>query len=277
MKDERFKILISPFFLLALIVLMINDFYLKIEFGNWLTGKLSDIAGLFVFPLFLTVLFPKRIIECFIGTAILFAFWKLPSSEVIIIALNNFNIPLGRTVDLTDLYTLIILPFAFYYRKLDYKVLRFNPGLIAFVSLFAFCATVIPPKVERSFVDINKTYEFNYSKDILIMKLNQISTEKMSKAPKHWEVQFDSSGDLFYSEWKGDTLAILLDSKQVTNTDTIHYETVLADFVINGNEYSSSLTFITAFKLVKQFSDKDYREKAIKEFEKEVIKKLNKN
>ena len=50
---------------------------------------------------------------------------------------------------------------------------------------------------------------------------------------------------------------------------------VLADFLIQGNDSTSSLTFIKAYKVAPIFSDKDYREKAIKLFEKKVIKKLN--
>ena len=40
--------------LLAATVLAVNDHILKVEFASWWTGKLSDIAGLFYFPLFLT-------------------------------------------------------------------------------------------------------------------------------------------------------------------------------------------------------------------------------
>jgi len=36
----------------ALVLLLLNDHYLKQTFGNALTGKLSDVAGLIVFPLF---------------------------------------------------------------------------------------------------------------------------------------------------------------------------------------------------------------------------------
>src|SRR3989442_14409237 len=38
----------SPGFLAALAVLLANDLWWKPAFGNWLTDKLSDFAGLFV-------------------------------------------------------------------------------------------------------------------------------------------------------------------------------------------------------------------------------------
>jgi len=40
--------------LFAATVLALNDHVLKVEFASWWTGKLSDVAGLFYFPLFLT-------------------------------------------------------------------------------------------------------------------------------------------------------------------------------------------------------------------------------
>lgn len=45
-----------PVFLGALAVLVLNDHWGKPTFGNLLTGKLSDVAGLVVFPVFLVAL-----------------------------------------------------------------------------------------------------------------------------------------------------------------------------------------------------------------------------
>lgn len=44
---------IHPWPLLAVALTALNDHYLKAHFANWLTGKISDFAGLFYFPLFL--------------------------------------------------------------------------------------------------------------------------------------------------------------------------------------------------------------------------------
>ncbi len=43
--------LLHPAFLLALAVLALNDHVLKWQFGTWWTGKLSDVAGVFLLPL----------------------------------------------------------------------------------------------------------------------------------------------------------------------------------------------------------------------------------
>jgi len=53
---KNFPYLTHPFILSALIVTAINDHYLKYQFHNFLTGKISDFSGLFFFPLFLYAL-----------------------------------------------------------------------------------------------------------------------------------------------------------------------------------------------------------------------------
>ena len=41
----------------AVAVLIINDHYLKAHYPGWITGKLSDFAGIFFFPLFLCAVY----------------------------------------------------------------------------------------------------------------------------------------------------------------------------------------------------------------------------
>lgn len=45
--------MLHPVALSAVALLALNDHYLKAAYGNWLTGKLSDLSGLIFFPLFL--------------------------------------------------------------------------------------------------------------------------------------------------------------------------------------------------------------------------------
>ncbi len=47
--------LLDARFLLALILLIVNDQFLKAAYGNWVTGKLSDLAGLVVLPVLVGV------------------------------------------------------------------------------------------------------------------------------------------------------------------------------------------------------------------------------
>lgn len=48
--------LLRPGPLIAIAVLLLNDHYLKAEWGHPVTGKLSDVAGLLFFPLLLVAL-----------------------------------------------------------------------------------------------------------------------------------------------------------------------------------------------------------------------------
>lgn len=56
---SRLKLVTSPCFLLAIALLGANDFLFKPLFHNWLTGKVSDFAGLFAFALFLIAIVPR--------------------------------------------------------------------------------------------------------------------------------------------------------------------------------------------------------------------------
>jgi hypothetical protein len=55
-------------------VLLLNDHVLKEAFHNWLTGKLSDFAGVAAFALFWCMLFPNPRRPILLGTAAAFAF-----------------------------------------------------------------------------------------------------------------------------------------------------------------------------------------------------------
>jgi hypothetical protein len=62
-------------------VLLLNDYVLKAAFHNWLTGKLSDFAGVAAFALFWCMLFPQARRLILLGTAAGFAFWKSPAAD----------------------------------------------------------------------------------------------------------------------------------------------------------------------------------------------------
>lgn len=102
MKQREFT---SIGFILALTILLLNDFYFKIYYGNWLTGKLSDFAGLFVFPLFWTILFPKLKDKIYFASAIIFIYWKTVYSETLLEIINQLSIiKLNRVVDFKQVF-----------------------------------------------------------------------------------------------------------------------------------------------------------------------------
>lgn len=127
-------------FITALIILLLNDFFLKSIYGNWFTGKLSDFAGLFIFPLFWSILFPKLKNVIYVITALIFIYWKSYYSNFIIEFINHYSIlNLSRTVDLTDLLALIILPLSYLYQEKETKKFTpINPIFIIILSSFSF-------------------------------------------------------------------------------------------------------------------------------------------
>lgn len=107
------SILISWPFLLSLVVLVANDLYLKSALPGWLTGKLSDVAGIYLIALLITAAAPKR---KYAGATILalgFLYWKSPVSQWFIDNINSvFVTQIGRVVDYSDLLALIAIPLA---------------------------------------------------------------------------------------------------------------------------------------------------------------------
>lgn len=161
MSIRRLHLLRTPLFLGALLLLLLNDFYLKSAFHNALTGKLSDFAGLFVFVVFWTAFFPRLRTFIFVFTAAFFTFWKLPFSDGFIDSWNALlPLHLSRVTDLTDLFALLVLipAWPFTMRDAETKTIRFlHPALPALLSFFAFMATSEGPKDFRQKID--KHYE----------------------------------------------------------------------------------------------------------------------
>lgn len=147
----------------GVLILLLNDFYLKEHFHNILTGKLSDFAGLFSFSIFLGLLFPNYKKGVFVLIGFSFIFWKSQFSDGLINYWNSlFNFQIGRIIDSTDLVALTILPYAF---TVKLNPIRFqNPilkkgfsFLVIVISLFSFIATAgTHGKI--------KAYKFDYSK-----------------------------------------------------------------------------------------------------------------
>lgn len=165
MKD-RFRLLASPGFLLGLTLLLLNDWCWKPVFHNWITGKLSDFAGLFIFPLFWMAFFPKRKQRIVALTAGLFIFWKMPLSQAPLDAWNALGIwPLARTVDPTDLWALLMAPLSIGYASsaVAWAVPRWAPLTLA---VLAFAATSY-----LAVEEYNKSYEFNCSESTLRQRI----------------------------------------------------------------------------------------------------------
>jgi hypothetical protein len=151
MARPRPHVLISPAFVLGLALLLVNDFVLKEAWPGFVTGKLSDFAGLWVFALFWSALLPRHASRVHLLTAAAWVLWKSPAAQPAIDALNaTLPLQIARVVDYGDLAALVVLPasYACFVRLGDNapgtpRVLlrRSAAALVLVVTLFAFGAT----------------------------------------------------------------------------------------------------------------------------------------
>ncbi len=141
------ELVLHPGFLLALFTMLVNDFVLQPAFHNGLTGKLSDVAGLYAFPILLTAIIPAYRKQFYVFTALLFIFWKSELSGSFIHFLNTNHIPFCRVADYSDLWALCVLPFSFAYSGPTVcppKSRKFIGIAVAVMSIIVFCSDSLP-------------------------------------------------------------------------------------------------------------------------------------
>ena len=147
---NRKELILNPYFILGLFILLLNDFYLKYEFGNFITGKLSDFAGLLIFPMFVASIIPRLNKSISFITGIGFFIWKLPLFTPVIDLINQCPfITIHRVIDYSDYSALLILPLSHYlinYGKSHLLTARkrfkyVSRYALLGISFFAFCAT----------------------------------------------------------------------------------------------------------------------------------------
>lgn len=157
-------------YLVALVVLLVNDHVLKNAFPGVITGKLSDFAGLFAFAVFFASAGPRRAKAICIASGVMFAWWKSPASQTVVEALQ-----LSRVVDWTDLTALAVLPFA-------HRVATRNPivwkPMLAAASLVAFAATSAPHQwVVLEEDDVLRQYATPFTKRQLMNRLENCAVD----------------------------------------------------------------------------------------------------
>lgn len=176
--------IVNPFFGIGVIVLILNDHWLKWQYGNWLTGKLSDFAGLLILPLFVAFLFPKLKSKASLISGLFFICWKLPISQPVIDLYNQIApIPLTRVVDLSDFMALLILPFSqrlllqLDHQKVNHsRAIKLGSQLVLLCTSFAFMATSPPLSYyikPSGDVQIGKIYHIKNSKSDVIRNLEK--------------------------------------------------------------------------------------------------------
>jgi hypothetical protein len=180
---NKLQLLLHPVFILSLACLLLNDIYWKYEYHNWLTGKISDLTGLFVLSVFLSAFFHRHTISVYIGIAIFFIWWKSPLSQPIIDILNrSLDLSFKRTIDYTDLFVIPFILAAGLLKPPAYNFSLANRLAIYFVSavcLVAFCSTsyyrkfMISPDMGPR-INYNETYSSRFNQEHILYKLDSM-------------------------------------------------------------------------------------------------------
>ena len=186
-RENRKYYLLNLVFLIGLIVLLTNDHYLKLEYSNWVTGKLSDFIGVLILPMVLTYLFPKSKKTNVILTGLFFIFWKSPASQSFIDGYNLITfIKITRVVDYSDLVALCFLPISYFllikineFERLKIKVKGLNPVILLLPTTLVLMATSPPAYYKYTYSDGElkcfkciKTVKYGKSELLEILKKN---------------------------------------------------------------------------------------------------------
>jgi hypothetical protein len=177
------NLILRPVLIVSLMTLLLNDFYLKQAYPNYLTGKLSDFSGLMVFPIFMVSLFPKSKKWISIATGILFIIWKTPYVSPLIASINDYlPFSIHRVVDYSDYWALLVIPVMHWVTNQDDTEIGENDlflkvartGLAA-VCFFAICATsVAPVELPKGTVYIGEKYTIKKSRDETIKMIKSL-------------------------------------------------------------------------------------------------------
>jgi hypothetical protein len=208
-RSDRIALLASPVFMAALALLVLNDFALKPLLHNALTGKLSDLAGVFALTLFVVTLWPRHRRLSAWAIAAAFTFWKTSYAEPLLDWLNAISpFPFGRTVDVTDLVALPTIPLAVWAapRLAPLPLSRVLQWVLVVVALVAFTATSRARYVSRSTLDATQAVAVD--EPGLHRLFDEIADERALKCAVCVPL---AEGRVYVAQQDGDVRALIVD------------------------------------------------------------------
>lgn len=172
--QHRMARLGHPIFLVAVALLLLNDHYLKGRAAGWLTGKLSDFAGLYALYYFVVTVSGWRPKPVRLSLALCWIIWKLPISDPLILFWNQLGVlPVGRVADVTDLAALVVLLFPVSFDYSGPAIRGIFVYVICFISLLSFLGTTVAEtRFSRIMLD---SYEESKNKVEITLKSNKIN------------------------------------------------------------------------------------------------------
>lgn len=267
--------LLNSVFLVCLFILLLNDHYLKYESPSWLTGKLSDVAGIIILPLVIAFIFPTLGRHSTWISAVLFVFWKSPLSQELIDLYNQFSpVETSRIVDFTDLYALLFLAIPYFLiRRVDaigfLKIDRVPVSLIFVPTMFALIATSPPPRFYYTRTKGNLACSgcnitVHYTQDQII--------EKLKKA----DIVFDSIAPIGeyalqrVSSLKNENVHIYRLNRLIIDKDTLRN----LDFTMRTIKNKKTLIYFNGMRVSEEISDYSLYRKLRKYYRKILFRKL---
>lgn len=191
------NLIVNYVFILGILTLFLNDQFFKYQYSNFLTGKLSDIFGIIIFPMLLTFSFPKLKENSIFAAAGIFIFWKSEYSQSLINFYNKYSfIETSRIIDYYDLFVLLLLPIPYFLiknidqlEKIHLK--KINPKFIFIPSIFVLVAESPPPSF---YYTMNKGNLKCYNCKMTIDKSQQFVLSNL----KQNGIEFDSIMPILY-------------------------------------------------------------------------------
>lgn len=262
----RNKNIFNYIFILGLLLLILNDHFLKEAFGNWYTGKLSDFAGILIFPMFLKYCFRITTRKAVLFTIVGFLFWKSSLSQSVIDGFNALGwFRIGRVIDFTDFIAFLILPLTIYVmNNLSAFEIRMNKLLIRRMSINAVVLTSVVAFIATSddsdIVDPSDTlFSCCTATPVTAILGSELVYIPTAFTPDGNGVndffQISSTGDIRVDEFlvrngfNGDTVFLknnMLDLSPTNGFDGVVEDTIIAsqyEYYINMSKDGDSLSF----------------------------------
>lgn len=269
--QSRNKILITNFiFLIGILILFLNDQLFKFSFSNFLTGKISDILGLIIFPFLLTYLFPKLKEYSVFLAALIFAFWKSEYSQNLIDFYNSVSpIETSRVIDYSDFLALFFLPIPFILIKNSEKLQKISfqtlNDKLLLIPIFLILIAETPPidyyysQSDGNLKCYNCTAKVKYSTNDVIKKL------------KKKGLVFDSIQPIYIKGIVDSTSYLCFKKELILGNDTLRN----LDIALRPLKKNKSKIYFNGMTVSKSLTNEELKKKLRKYYEKLIFNEIN--
>jgi hypothetical protein len=197
-----------PFFA-SVLLLLINDAWLKYAYPGLVSGKLSDFAGVAVVSMLLLTCLRQGQLVGYLVVGTVFLWWKSYLSQPVINAINEaVALSIGRTVDYSDLVALLIMPACSSVAANPAKYQVANPSIrrillapIVVLTTIGLTATSIVPPVRQD-------YQVRWPVGAIEPEFRRITTLIAEVARKHGLKCVECGSDAVVGRYEGKSVLL---------------------------------------------------------------------